>query len=328
MATSGLCSARHSVLAATSPTSSEPASPGVLATATASKSRQLHAGAAQRLVDHRQNPLDMGPGRDLRHDPVEPFVEMVLRSHDRAQDLQRFRDHGGRRLVAGGLDRQDLPEPMRFRSRRAGHGLLSGSGFGLLGLGSGLAALGLRGSGLAGSVLAGCVAELLVAGHSNAFCSCGSTRRRLVGSGGRLLGRRLRALADHVLLAARRDQLAHLGGGQRHHIAVVRNHAPVVFLGRILEAVDVLPVGPAIAGRGQLQRAVAAFQLDHVLDAALAPRAFADDHRPFVVLETRRHDLAGAGAVAVDQHRHREAHEGPLLVRVPSCEWACCGPPC
>ena len=83
---------------------------------------------------------------------------------------------------------------------------------------------------------------------------------------------------------------------QGHHLAVVqlelealvRHHAPFVGLLGVGEAVDVLAAGAAIAGRGELQRAAAVFQLDHVLHAALAPGPLADDHRPLVVLQAGR----------------------------------------
>ena len=54
-----------------------------------------------------------------------------------------------------------------------------------------------------------------------------------------------------------------------------------------------------------------------VLHAAFAPGPLADDHRPLVVLQTGGDDFAGAGAVAIDQHDHRKALEGAVLVGVP-----------
>ena len=83
------------------------------------------------------------------------------------------------------------------------------------------------------------------------------------------------------------------------------------------EAVDVLAAGAKVAGGGELQGAVAVLQFDHVLHASLAPGALADDDRPLVVLQAGGHDLAGTGAVAVDQHDHGKALEGAFLVGVP-----------
>ena len=40
-------------------------------------------------------------------------------------------------------------------------------------------------------------------------------------------------------------------------------------------------------------------------------------HRPLVVLQTGRDDLAGAGAIAIDQDDHGKALEGAVLVGVP-----------
>ncbi len=89
---------------------------------------------------------------------------------------------------------------------------------------------------------------------------------------------------------------------------------------------DVLAAGPQVAGGGQLQGALAALQLDDVLHAPLAPGALADDDRPLVVLQAGRDDLAGAGAVAVDQHRHRESPRRCRPSSPPRSARACCGP--
>src|SRR5262249_21618372 len=78
-------------------------------------------------------------------------------------------------------------------------------------------------------------------------------------------------------------------------------NAPLVFFLALREAVDVLAARPPVAGGGELQRGTAAFQFDNVLDAALAVTALPDDDRAQVVLQGRGDDLAGAGAVAVQQ---------------------------
>ena len=45
---------------------------------------------------------------DLRHDAAEAPVQLVLRGDDRGEHRQLVGDHGRRRLVAGGLDREDV----------------------------------------------------------------------------------------------------------------------------------------------------------------------------------------------------------------------------
>jgi len=69
---------------------------------------QRSPGTTQRLVDHRQNALDVRAGCDLRNHSPKPLVQLVLRSHNRAQHLQPVGDDGRRRLVASRFDRQDL----------------------------------------------------------------------------------------------------------------------------------------------------------------------------------------------------------------------------
>ena len=80
---------------------------------------------------------------------------------------------------------------------------------------------------------------------------------------------------------------------------------------------DILAAGTVIAGRRQLQRAAAAFQLDDVLHAPFAPGPLADDRRPFVILQTGTDNLTGRGAKTVDQHRHGESGKRALLLRGP-----------
>src|SRR5262249_45120970 len=93
--------------------------------------------------------------------------------------------------------------------------------------------------------------------------------------------------------------------GQLHLEALRRLHAPFVrFLG-VREAVNVLAVGAPVAGRRQLQGTRAVLQQDDVLHTALAVTALADDDGPQVVLQGGCDDLAGTGAIAVDQDRNR-----------------------
>ena len=103
----------------------------------------------------------------------------------------------------------------------------------------------------------------------------------------------------------RRDQeLIPLLVRQLHLEARVRRHAPLVGFLAVREAVDVLAARPPVALRRQLQGRVVFHRID-VLHAALAEAALADDHRPAVVLQRGRDDLAGAGAVLVDQDGDR-----------------------
>ena len=81
-------------------------------------------------------------------------------------------------------------------------------------------------------------------------------------------------------------------------------HAPVVAILRIptgLEAMDVAAAGTPVDGGGDFEGAVAAFQGDHVLHAALAVAAFANDDAAHMVLKGGRQNLAGAGPAAIDQ---------------------------
>src|SRR5262249_32118242 len=110
---------------------------------------------------------------------------------------------------------------------------------------------------------------------------------------------------DHVAI----DAVLHVGDlvfeGERHLVAGIGLHAPLVaFLG-VGKAVDVLAARPPVAGRGQLERTGVVFHPDDVLDAALAKAAFADDYGAMVVLEGGGDDLTGAGAVLVDEHGDR-----------------------
>src|SRR5262249_35813519 len=51
------------------------------------------------------------------------------------------------------------------------------------------------------------------------------------------------------------------------------------------------------------------FEADHVLHAALAEAAFADNDRTMMVLQAGTDDLTGAGTGAVDKNRNREAEQ-------------------
>ena len=59
---------------------------------------------AQRLVDDRQQPLQVGAGGDLRHDAAEAGVQVGLRGDDVGQDRRLVGEDGGGGLVAGGFN--------------------------------------------------------------------------------------------------------------------------------------------------------------------------------------------------------------------------------
>jgi hypothetical protein len=84
-------------LPADSPTNSDPTGPGLTAT---------DAGPHDRLVDNRNDPLDVGTRRHLRHDTPPPRMEGVLAGHHARYDRAVTRDDRGGGLVAGGFDRK------------------------------------------------------------------------------------------------------------------------------------------------------------------------------------------------------------------------------
>ena len=69
-------------LAAETPTSSAPISPGPAVTATVSTSSSDVAGLVERLADHRRDELEMPPRRDLGHDAAVARVQLGLRGDD------------------------------------------------------------------------------------------------------------------------------------------------------------------------------------------------------------------------------------------------------
>ena len=64
------------------------------------------AGPRQRLVDHRDDPLDVGPGGHFRHDAPPPCMQQFLTGHNTRQHRAVTRDDRGSGFVAGGLDRK------------------------------------------------------------------------------------------------------------------------------------------------------------------------------------------------------------------------------
>ena len=64
------------------------------------------AGPANSLVDHRQNSLQVSPGRQFRHHPPPPGVEFFLARDHARQHRPIACDHRRRRLVTGRLNGQ------------------------------------------------------------------------------------------------------------------------------------------------------------------------------------------------------------------------------
>ena len=67
---------------------------------------EFHAGFLQRVVDDRQDPLDMRPRGDFRNDTAEPLMNLGLRRDDAGANDEVFVDHRRGRLVARRFDRQ------------------------------------------------------------------------------------------------------------------------------------------------------------------------------------------------------------------------------
>src|SRR3990172_3794502 len=64
-------------------------------------------GVTERLLDDRDDDLEVAPRRQLGHHAAVGRVDLVLGGHDGGQDLRAVRQDRRRRLVAGGLDPQD-----------------------------------------------------------------------------------------------------------------------------------------------------------------------------------------------------------------------------
>ena len=93
------------------------------------------------------------------------------------------------------------------------------------------------------------------------------------------------------------------------------------------KAVDILAVGAAIGGGGELQGALSVLQVDHVLDAPLAEGPLADDRRAMMVLEAGSDDLAGAGLSRLTSTTMGKPSKAPSL-RASKLARARCGLGC
>ena len=78
--------------------------------------RQLGAGLAERLADHRRDELEVPPGCDLRDDPSVARVEIGLRGDDVGANLAVVGDQRRRRLVTRRLE----PENQALAGSRTG----------------------------------------------------------------------------------------------------------------------------------------------------------------------------------------------------------------
>ena len=114
-ATSGRPRPQAMPLAAASPTSSAPISPGPRVTATRSISSSVDARPVERLAHDRRDQLEVPPRGDLRNDPAEAGVQLGLGGDDVRPDLPRRRDDRRGGLVAGRLQAED---PCAFASRK------------------------------------------------------------------------------------------------------------------------------------------------------------------------------------------------------------------
>ena len=125
------------------------------------------------------------------------------------------------------------------------------------------------------------------------------------------------AVLDHVTLPPVLLVPDHVETRHLDFQSLVGHHAPDIGRFAVGEPVDVASARTMIAGGGQLQGTGATLELDHVLDASLAPGPFSDDHGPFVVLQAGAEDFAGRSAEVVDQDGDGEPGVGARLGRVP-----------
>jgi len=65
---------------------------------------RLKLSPTERLVDDRQDSLDVCPGGNFRHDAVEALVQVVLRRDDVGKDPSTILDDRGRGFVTRALD--------------------------------------------------------------------------------------------------------------------------------------------------------------------------------------------------------------------------------
>ncbi len=86
----------------------------------------------------------------------------------------------------------------------------------------------------------------------------------------------------------------------------IGRNTPLVAVLGVLEPVDILARRTIVTGNGQLEHAVAAVEIDDILNRALAVGSLADDHRSLMILKGGRNNLGGRGRVLIDQHDHRQ----------------------
>src|SRR5947209_18620714 len=80
---------------------------------------EAEVGLAQGLVDDGKEALEMGAGGDLGDDAAEAGVQVGLRGDDAGQDGRLLREHGGRRLVAGGFNAEEIHRKLSRRHQNA-----------------------------------------------------------------------------------------------------------------------------------------------------------------------------------------------------------------
>ena len=110
----GLRVTSASALAVVSPTSTPPIRPGPAAAAMPSTSFDGAVRVLQRAGDQPVDHLHMGARRDLRHHAaiggMLGDLAQDLVGQDLAASVEADADHGGRGLVAGGLDAENAHE--------------------------------------------------------------------------------------------------------------------------------------------------------------------------------------------------------------------------
>ena len=287
-------------------------------------------GPRQRLIDHRQNALDVGAGGDFGHDSAVALVQLVLRRDDRRADFEPSVTTAAavssqvvsrmRTLVMTGGKAASSMLLENGRLRWPNHAIdeITSASQSSQPDGAAITALGPVADSDSRAPFA--VADRRTAAWGRFWLRLPrAARASLRHRAGRSF---LPTGSSRACPAKCRDRagFAATGRSRRAHsqsITVVGHHAPLVGVLGVGEAVDVLAAGAMVAGGGQLQGALAPFQLDHVLHAPFAPGALADDDRSVVILQTGRDDLAGAGAVVIHQHGHRKALERAVFLGVP-----------
>ena len=71
-------------------------------------SASLIWASTQRLIQHWQQPLQVGPRRHFRHDAAEASVQIGLRGDHAGADAQLLREHGHGGFITGSFDAEKV----------------------------------------------------------------------------------------------------------------------------------------------------------------------------------------------------------------------------